>query len=108
MLNKSNIVHGHVILNPLFRSKGTLDTGKVAKKVGKKGLKRSDSLEDPPGGGLKPSKTPTNMRRAASPMIGRKTPMLDRKPAKTPAIIKYDFITIKIGFKLLCLNISSI
>ena len=70
----------------------------------KKTLHKGDSLEenDLSSGGtglsLKP-KTP-NLRRAASPMLGRKTPMVDRKtpmsdrkqPAKTPALLKYVYI----------------
>ena len=63
----------------------------------KKTLQKGDSLEENDlssgGSSLKP-KTP-NMRRAASPMLGRKTPMLDRKKtanAKTPALLKYVYI----------------
>ena len=57
----------------------------------KKTLKKGDSFDDldmsTGGSSLKP-KTP-NLRRANSPMLGRKSPMVDRKTAKTPALLKY-------------------
>ena len=60
-----------------------MDTGNVKKKKGKK--KDEDEEEF---GGLKVKKSPAS-RRAASPMLGRKTPLVDRKQgSKTPAAIK--------------------
>ena len=83
-----------------FRSKGSLDTGKVAKK--KSTLKASGSFDDGQGGGSK-SKSP-NMRRAASPMLGRKSPMPDKKMIKTPSMLKYVCIEIRFRIKSKILN----
>ena len=61
-----------------------MDTGNVKKKKGRK----KDDEDDGFDGGLKVKKSPAS-RRAASPMLGRKTPQVDRKQgSKTPAAIK--------------------
>ena len=53
----------------------------------KKSKKGKDDDEDGLGGGLKAKKSPST-RRAASPMLSRKTPQIERKGAKTPSAIK--------------------
>ena len=61
-----------------------MDTGNVKKKKGKK----KDDDDDGSEGALKVKRSPAS-RRAASPMLGRKTPQVDRKQgSKTPAALK--------------------